>query len=88
MTFSTKPKRKILPTNRAMLVEKDGRRYTPTFCRDDMGWRCWYRAKLHWLRGLTPEQCRAELVSRGFTFEWIVPDIGEPITPPFSGLEA
>lgn len=83
MKFGTKPKRKILPPSRALLAEKDGRRYALTWCLDENGWRCWYSSGLRWLRGLSPEQARHELIARKFTFHWIPPDIGKPIPPPF-----
>lgn len=78
----SRPKRKILPPSRALLIELGPRKFTVTYCLE-RGWRCWFASKLKWLKSLSPSEAQSELKRQGFTFHWIQPEFGRAIPPPF-----
>jgi hypothetical protein len=81
-----KPKRKVLPPNRAIeAVDKAGNGGTATWCIGSKGWFCFSASRhLRWMKGMTDiARAKLELQKRNFQWEWITPLFGKAIKPPF-----
>lgn len=79
-------KRKKLLPGRSMLAVRGSDRGTATWAIKHGVWFCESASKhLRWMRRMENfETARNQLRERGFKWEWIVPNVGGKIRPPFS----